>query len=263
MQRPENYLEYNRAAWNHQVRKGNRWTVPVGEAEINAARNGEWKVVLTPRKTVPLRWFADPGSKVLGLASGGGQQGPLLAAAGYDVTIFDNSEEQLEQDRKVSDKFDLGIKIVQGDMADLSVFDDESFDMVFNPLSISFVPDVLPVYREVARVLKPGGIFLTAFTKPVYNLFDVMLVEKGIFTLKYSSPYSDVKSLDDDELKFFMDQNEPLVFGHSLDHFINGQLKAGLMIMEIMEDDWGGDNPVDKHFPAFVAVRSVKGYISF
>ena len=148
-------------------------------------------------------------------------------------------------------------------MADLSVFADESFDMVFNPLSIAFIPDVLPVYREVARVLKPGGIFLTAFTKPVYNLFDIMLVEKGIFTLKYSSPYSDIKSLDDEELKFFMDQNEPLVFGHSLDHYINGQLKAGLMIMEIMEDNWGGTNPVDKYFPAFVAVRSVKGFISF
>lgn len=124
MKKPENYLEYNRNAWNHQVRSGNRWTVPVGEEEIKKARNGEWSVVLTPFTPVPHEWFPSKGAKLLGLASGGGQQGPVLAAAGYDVTIFDNSPAQLQQDKKISDQFDLGILTIQGDMADLSFFKD-------------------------------------------------------------------------------------------------------------------------------------------
>src|SRR4030095_14050801 len=98
MDRPENYLEYNRNAWNHQVKSGNRWTLPVSEEIIDAARNGEWGVVLTPNKKMPMNWFPAKGSKVLGLASAGGQQGPVLAAAGYDVTVFDNSPAQLEVD---------------------------------------------------------------------------------------------------------------------------------------------------------------------
>jgi SAM-dependent methyltransferase len=260
MEKPNDYLEYNRNAWNHLVSSGNQWTIPAGDDVIVAARKGMVNIVLTPTKPVPANWYPAKGSKVLGLASAGGQQGPVLAAAGFDVTIFDNSPAQLEQDRIMSEKFNLSIKTVQGDMADLSVFADESFDLVFNPCSTCFVPDVIQVYKEAARVLKKGGIFMTGFTKPVYYLFDIALAEKGIFTLKYESPYSDLTSLSDDELKFFLDQNEPVVFGHSLEAHINGQLKAGLQITEIMEDNWGGNNPIDKYFLPFVATRAVKSF---
>ncbi len=258
MKKPDNYLEYNRDAWNHQVRNGNRWTIPFSDDVIEAAKNGHINLVLTPQRVVPAHWYAPKGSKVLGLASGGGQQGPVLAAAGYDVTIFDNSSGQLQKDEQMSDKFQLGIKTVEGDMADLSAFDDETFDMIFNPCSTGFVPDVVKVYAEAARVLKKGGIFMTGFIKPVYYLFDIKLVEKGIFTLKYESPYSDLDSLDELELNFFLEQNEPVVFGHSMEAHINGQLKAGLQLTELMEDTWGENNPADRYFPSFIATRAVK-----
>ena len=260
MEKPNNYLKYNEEAWNLLVRSGNQWTIPSSDNVIASARNGVVNIVLTPVRPVPEHWYPAKGSKVLGLASAGGQQGPVLAAAGFDVTIFDNSPAQLEQDRMMSEKFNLGIKTVQGDMADLSMFADETFDLVFNPCSTCFVPDVVQVYKEASRVLKKGGIFMTGFTKPVYYLFDIALAEKGIFTLKYESPYSDLTSLNDEELKFFLDQNEPMVFGHSLEAHINGQLKAGLQITEIMEDNWGGNNPIDKYFPPFVATRAVKNF---
>jgi len=258
MERPKNYLEYNKSAWNNLVKSGNRWTIPFSDIIIQSARNGDWKIVLTPSLKVPHDWFKASGKKLLGLASGGGQQCPVLSAAGFDVTVFDNSQEQLNQDNLMAEKHSLDIKTVQGDMADLSVFADESFDIVFNPCSTCFVPDVRKVYKEVARILKKGGVFMTGFTKPVYYLFDVKLAETGVFTLKYTSPYSDLASLDDEELKFFLDQNEPVVFGHSLEDHINGQIQAGLEITEIGEDSWGGDNPMDKYFPAFVATRAVK-----
>ena len=89
-------VEYNRAAWNTQSKNGSRWCQPVSKEEIEAARNGNWKVILTPNKTVPYDWFGSLKEKrILCLASGGGQQVPILAAAGAKVTSFDNSDEQL------------------------------------------------------------------------------------------------------------------------------------------------------------------------
>jgi len=83
---------YNRSAWDTQVARGNRWTVPVTRAAVAAARRGEWEVVLTPTRPVPRAWLGElRGRDVLCLASGGGQQGPILAAVGARVTVFDNS----------------------------------------------------------------------------------------------------------------------------------------------------------------------------
>ena len=95
--------------------------MPVGPEEIARARRGDWSLVLTPTKPVPADWFPPlAGLDVLCLASGGGQQGPILAAAGANVTVFDNSPNQLAQDRLVADREGLAIETVQGDMADLS-----------------------------------------------------------------------------------------------------------------------------------------------
>ena len=101
-------LDYNRSAWDHQVQKKNRWTVPVTSEQINHARKGDWSLVLTPTKPVPGGWFPDlENCKVLCLASGGGQQGPILSAAGADVTVFDNSPQQLAQDQMVANRDEL------------------------------------------------------------------------------------------------------------------------------------------------------------
>ena len=74
---------YNREAWNRQVQSGNQWTLSVSSEQIEAARQGNWALVLTPTKPVPRSWFPDDldGKKILCLASAGGQQGPILAAA--------------------------------------------------------------------------------------------------------------------------------------------------------------------------------------
>src|SRR5262249_22910863 len=166
-------VAYNRRAWDRQVEKGNRWTIPVGPEAIAAARRGEWEIVLTPTKPVPRAWFPPlSGLPVLCLASGGGQQGPILAAAGANVTVFDNSPAQLERDRLVAEREKLDIKTVQGDMADLSAFADGSFGLIFHPCSNCFVPDVSHVWREAARVLRPGGVLLAGFTNPALYIFD-------------------------------------------------------------------------------------------
>src|SRR5690606_18814003 len=133
-----------------------------------AARKGEWSIVLTPTVPVPHAWFPPlAGAAVLCLASGGGQQGPILAAAGARVTVFDNSPQQLAQDRYVARRDNLDLTTVEGDMRDLSAFASDTFDLIVHPVSNVFVPDVRPVWREAFRVLRPGGAMLAGFCNPV------------------------------------------------------------------------------------------------
>ena len=80
-------------------------------------------------------------------------------------------------------------------MRDLGHFNDSVFDLVFQPSSFSFVPDVLPVMREVARVLRPGGVYLVGFCNPAYYVFDYDKLQAGELIVRHSIPYSDLKAL--------------------------------------------------------------------
>lgn len=240
------------------VAAGNEWTLPVSAEAVARARAGDWQVVLTPTKPVPASWFGElRGKRVLGLASGGGQQGPLFAAAGAEVTIFDNSPAQLAQDRAVAERDGLTIVTVEGDMRDLSVFADASFDLVFHPCSNAFVPDVRPVWREAARVLRPGGDLLSGVTNPVVYTSDLAAEREGIARMKYAIPYSDLDHLDDPEVRAMLEGGAPVSFGHSLDDLIGGQLDAGLMITGFYEDRWlSAPEPIHRFLPCYFATRA-------
>jgi SAM-dependent methyltransferase len=167
-----NILEHNRAAWNRESVQGSEWSTPVTPEVIAAAREGVWAVILTPTRKVPASWFGDlHGKDVLCLASSGGQQAPVLAAAGANVVSFDLSEEQLKKDREVAERENLPVQCVRGDMADLGQLRDEAFHLIFHPLSNVFAPDVVPVWRECYRVLKPEGRLLAGMMNPCFFLF--------------------------------------------------------------------------------------------
>jgi len=251
-------VAYNREAWDRAVARGNPWTVPVGPEVIAAARRGEWEVVLTPTKPVPRAWFPPlAGLDVLCLASGGGQQGPILAAAGANVTVFDNSPAQLARDREVADRDGLTIATVQGDMGDLSVFPDGRFGLVFHPCSNCFAPDVRPVWREAFRVLRPGGVLLAGFGNPALYIFDDARAEAGELVVRHAVPYSDLTSLTDAERRRYTDACEPLCYGHTLDDQLGGQLDAGFVLTGLFEDR-DPTHPLAKYLPAFLATRAVK-----
>jgi SAM-dependent methyltransferase len=249
---------YNRRAWDCQVEKGNRWTVPADSDTIAAARRGDWQVVLTPTRPVPRGWFPClAGLEVLCLASGGGQQGPVLAAAGAAVTVLDASHAQLARDRLVADREGLDLRTVEGDMADLSAFSDDCFGLVFHPCSNCFVPEVRPVWREAFRVLRPGGVLLAGFCNPAHYLFDDARAEQGELVVRHALPYSDLASLTEEERRRYTDRDEPLVFGHTLEDQLGGQLDAGFILAGLYEDR-DPSHPLAKFLPTFLATRAVK-----
>jgi SAM-dependent methyltransferase len=250
--------EYNRVAWDYQVEHGNEWTVPVSTEVIADARQGRWEVLLTETKPVPREWFSElRGLDVLCLASGGGQQAPVLAAAGANVTVLDNSPKQLEQDRKVAERESLNLVTVEGDMADLSGFIDQSFDLIFHPCSNLFIRDVRPVWKEAFRVLRSGGVLLAGFLNPAIFLFDGQLAEQGVLQVRHKLPYSDVDNLTEEERLRFIEQSVPLEFGHTLEDQLGGQTDAGFAITGFYEDHHR-THAVAKYTPTYIATRAVK-----
>ncbi len=249
---------YNRGAWDLEVARGNPWTKPVTPEVIAQARIGNWSVLLTECEPVPRNWFgAMLDRDLLCLASGGGQQGPIFAAAGARVTVLDNSPRQLAQDRFVADRDRLTLQLVEGDMADLSQFAKESFDLVFHPVSNCFVPDVRPVWREAFRVLRPGGRLLAGFLNPAIYLFDIDEVDHGELVVRHPIPYEDPRDLSPTRLARLQAEGQPLEFSRTLTEQIGGQLEAGFVLLHMYEDRHTDFAPA-RYFPTYLATCALK-----
>lgn len=255
-------LAHNQAAWDQLAVQDCEWSRPVSPEAVAAARHGQWSVRLTPGELPPHWLGAVEGRDLLCLASAGGQQAPILAAAGARVTVFDASERQLDQDRHVAARDGLDLVTIRGDMRDLSVFADASFDIIFNPISNLYVPDVRPVWRECHRTLRPGGRLLASFYNPVVFVGDrdPELIRAGLVRPRYRLPYADTRDLSADQCDAKIARGEALVFGHSLSDQIAGQIDAGFGIGGFLEHDQPVPRFVmDRFLPTFIATLAVKG----
>lgn len=257
----DDVFELNRRAWNGRVERRNPWTLPISSEEVEKARKGDWQIVLTPTRPVPRKWFPDlGGTSVLCLASGGGQQGPILAAAGARVTVFDASPKQLEQDRMVADRDGLALETVEGDMADLGAFGNGTFDLIVHPVSNCFAPEIRPVWAECARVLRTGGELLAGFNNPLRYLFPYDLdLDSYDLRVAQTIPYSDLESLTEDEKARFVESGEPFEFSHTLEDQIAGQIEAGLVLVGFFEDRYPlGEDELSYYIASFIATRARK-----
>jgi len=248
----QDYTRVNAEAVDRWVEDGWEWGTPIDHEAFEKAKQGEWSVVLTPTKPVPREWFCElRGARVLGLASGGGQQMPVFCALGARCTVLDYSERQLERERQVARREGYEIDIVRADMTRPLPFEDQSFDLIFHPVSNCYVEDVLPIWRECHRVLKRGGILLAGLDNGLAYAFD-----DGGEQFVRRLPFNPLK---DPALYEYSIRNDwGVQFSHTIEEQIGGQLKAGLVLTDVFQDTAGAGRLCELNIPTFFATRAVK-----
>ena len=250
----ENYQDINASTIDRWVEEGWEWGKPISHEEYLDALGGTWNMFLTPTKPVPKEWFGGPlkGRKVLGLASGGGQQMPIFAALGAECTVLDYSPRQIGSERMVSEREGYQIRIIRADMTKPLPFEDGEFDLIFHPVSNCYVKEVKPIFRECYRVLKPGGILLSGLDNGVNFLF---MNEDHREELCYF-PFD---PLTNPELRTMLDEEDDgMQFSHTMEEQIGGQLEAGFRLTHLYEDTNGEGTFHEHNIPSFVATRAVK-----
>ena len=246
------YQDINAQTIDRWIAEGWEWGKPISHEAYERAAQGNWELVLTPLKPVPKRWFGDlKGKKVLGLASGGGQQMPILTAAGAVCTVLDYSEKQLESERLVARREGYDISVIRADMTEPLPFADETFDLIVHPVSNCYVQAVKPIFRECFRVLKRGGALLGGYDNGVNFLVDEQ--EKEIV---FSLPFD---PLSNPAQRAYLEKNgDGMQFSHTLEEQLGGQLEAGFQITDLFEDRNSAGRLHEMNIPSFFAVRAIK-----
>ena len=248
----KSYQDINAETIDRWCADGWEWGVPISHETYLAAKAGSWDVLLTPNKPVPHEWFGSmKGKKILGLASGGGQQMPIFTALGASCTVLDYSQHQLDSEKQVSQREGFEIEIIRADMTKPLPFPDGCFDLIFHPVSNCYVAEVEPIWRECFRVLKPGGVLLAGLDNGVNFWFD-----DDEERLTYTMPFNPLVNPDQKELLERLDCG--VQFSHTIDEQIGGQLKAGFILTDVFEDTNGQGNLHDHNIPTFWATRAVK-----
>lgn len=246
------YQEINSKVIDRWCENGWQWGKSITHEEYQKAKDGEWQVLLTPTKAVPRHWIGDlKGKRVLGLASGGGQQIPVFSALGAKCTVLDYSLAQCEAERQVARREGYEVEVLQCDMTKPLPFEDNSFDLIFHPVSNCYVREVKPIFRECFRVLRENGVLLCGLDNGMNFIFD----ETETY-LKYKLPSDPLKdpALYEDSMK----NDWGIQFSHTLEEQIGGQLEAGFLLTHLYEDFNGEGKLHEYHIPTFWATRALK-----
>jgi len=248
----ETYQDINKKTIDKWIEEGWEWGKPISHEEYVRAQNGKWDVLLTPTVAVPHEWLGElKGKKILGLASGGGQQMPIFTALGAECTVLDYSARQIENELLVAAREGYQIQAVEGDMTKRLPFEDEAFDIVFHPVSNCYIEDVQHVFNEAYRVLKKGGIFLAGLGNEINYMVDSE--EKEII---WKMPFNPLK--DETAKAFMVEEDCGMQFSHTMTEQIGGQLKAGFALLDIYEDTNGVGRLHELNIKTYIATKSAK-----
>ena len=247
----DDVARFNRDAWERLAEAGIEYSRPWLDLDAESAR----------ARLDPENAMGDvAGKAVLCLAGGGGQQSAAFALLGANVTVIDISETQLERDREAAQHHDTDVRLVTGDMRDLSAFGDDSFDLVYHAHAICFVPDVAPVFDEVARVLRRGGLYRVSCPNPYgHGLWDGGWDGCG-YCIR--SPYVEGQEIVYQDECWDVEGPDgrtrrvpgPREYRHTLTTLVNGLLERGFRLLRIREWPTGDPDAEPEsweHFAAF------------
>ncbi|MBF8305780.1 MAG: Methyltransferase type 11 [Acidobacteria bacterium] len=215
---------HNRRAWDDRVRRGDAYTDTATARQIDNATEVMDDDGWIGRDAA--------GKRVLCLAAGGGKQSAVFAAAGALVTVVDISPKMLDLDRRVAVERKLKIRIVEGSMADLSMLEEGGFDFVVQPVSTCYVPDIERVYRQVARVLVAGGLYISQHKQPVNLQADVLPSRRGYLL---NEPYYRAGPLPPAPADAAHRESGTLEFLHRWEQLLGGLCRSGFVIEDVAE----------------------------
>lgn len=241
MQLRDEYARQNLKQFREEVASGADYARPwfdLDVAAFRACREGH-------ASTLPPPWGDDPvtrlmlqgvpGKNVLCLAGAGGQQSAVYALLGARVTVLDLTPEMLERDQVAARHYGYEVTTVQGDMRDLSSLPTGAFDRVDQPISTLFVPDLEAVYRGVARVLAPGGLYAVDFAVPLLYMAEDRGWDGQGYNLRVDVPYRRGKILESRGRLNFDDGEFAGEFHHLLSDILNGIVAAGMVLRGVWE----------------------------
>ncbi len=226
--------KYNVERWRAMAESEALYTRPLLDLDAESAR----------ARVDERGWLGDlDGRRVLCLAGGGGGDSAAFALLGARVTVLDLSEEQLERDRLAARHYGFEVETLRGDMRDLSGLHGRDFDVVAHSYSLNFVPDARAVFREVARVLRPGGLYRFMCANPFLLGLSTRDWDGRGYSLK--QPYvegAEVTGVDEE----WVFSNPPAEsahpapsreYRHGLGTLVGGLTDSGFRILRASEDE--------------------------
>jgi ubiquinone/menaquinone biosynthesis C-methylase UbiE len=176
--------------------------------------------------------------RVLALGGGGGRQSVLYGLCNADITILDISDAQLDIDREMATHYGFDVRLIQGDMRDLSQFEDAAFDIVDHPYSLNFIPEIGDLFKQIARVMSKDGIYQVMFSNPFS--VGVRMTEWNGTGYVVSQPYKDGQQVTyaDEDWVYDKSQHEVdlvVEYRHTLSTIINKLAASGFVIQQLQE----------------------------
>ncbi|MEZ6135950.1 MAG: class I SAM-dependent methyltransferase [Pirellulaceae bacterium] len=217
-------LDHNRRAWNSMAKAQHPLTRPARDEEL-----------ANPLRTVDVAgWLTGgiAGWRVLCLAAGGGRHGPLYAAAGAHVTVLDLSPSMLELDRQIAEDRRFAVRTIESSMDNLSMLDTGEFDLVIHPVSTCYLPSIERLFPEVARVTRPGGLYISQHKQPT-NLQASLETFTGQYVIEQAyydrSPVAKAKSPSK------LREPNTQEYIHSWNSLLGGICRSGFVIEDLTE----------------------------
>lgn len=231
MQDTPEHSEGIREDWNRQAAAGRMYTRPwlnITKERLHQYVSGEteglepeYNYIYPPSMLRDVR-----GQRVLCLAAAGGQQSAVFGLLGADVTVVDIADAMLDHDRHAADHYGYTVRTIRADMRDLSCLENHEFDRVYHAISLCFVQDIHPVYREVHRVLKPGGLYRVGHVHP------------ATYRVEWESWDGDGYRIASPYLGGRIAESNPYAseYRHLLSTIFNGLVECGFRIVAVHED---------------------------
>lgn len=223
---------HNQDKWDELARSRLEYTLPLLDLTVEEAL----------RRVDPFGIFGNvAGQNVLCLATGGGQQSACFALLAANVTVVDLSAIQLARDQEAAAHYGYTLRTIHSDMRDLSALADDEFDLVYQAYSLNFVPTVTSVFEEVARVLRPGGLYQMQWANPFTHSVDDQAWDGETYLLHH--PYLDGYEVSSYYPTWDLEDGEggwrtiasPREFRHILSTVVNQLVENGFVLLRMQE----------------------------